>query len=264
MSDLQDYIRLYQLPTGRRIFAQRQVAELAKRGGHKDLENHARAAVEHDEKTRRLEMDWAAQRGAQKSDGEAVRLDNEIDRTLGSLHSFLSALAVSPVDGVGREEAQKVLADAFPRGATTYTVLAFEEQASAVDVLVEKLRGALKDAATSLRLTPFVESLKKRNGELKAVLSKEKKPGLSFDEVRAAEERGQALLLETVARVLGMVPSSSEADVRARGELLGPIWRQNEDVRLSRRRRREAPDVDPATGEVVATEVAPVLDTVDG
>lgn len=257
MANLQDYIRVYQLPTGRRMFAQRGVADLAKKAGNRELEAHARAAVKHDEGTRRLELEWTAERRSPKTDGEAVRLDNELDRTLGSLHSYLTALAGSPVQGMGSVEARRVLVETFPDGATTYTVLAFEEQASAVDVLLEKLKGPLAGAVDAVRAGPMVEALAKLNADFHAVLSREPKQAMGYDIVRTSRERGQAMLFETVARVLGTFPSASEAHMKARAELLEPVRLQNEDVRVARQRRREAPDVDPASGEVVATFVEP-------
>jgi hypothetical protein len=49
---------------------------------------------------------------------------------------------------------------------------------------------------------------------------------------------------------LGQYPSDSEADRKARNDVLGPIFAQNEAIRGYLRQRKAIEDVNPDTGEV--------------
>lgn len=75
---------------------------------------------------------------------------------------------------------------------------------------------------------------------------------ISFGEVKSARAKGQSLLLQAVAMILGLHPSDSAGDVAARGQLLGPILQQNEAIRSYLRSRKAVQDVNPETGEVEA------------
>lgn len=190
----------------------------------------------------------------------AVKLDIEVDRAISGLVDYLRVSAAAPVDTPTKAPARRLLEELFPAGPLGVIHLAHEEEAAAIDELLGHMSGDLAAEVTALSLAPYVERITELNAALKAELLKKPKDSLSFDVLRAAQENGQAMLLQTVARILGAFPGTGE-DEKKRAALLGPIWRQNEDVRQSRRRRRQASDVNPDTGVVLDTLPAPDLGT---
>ena len=82
--------------------------------------------------------------------------------------------------------------------------------------------------------------------------------------MRASHARGQGLLLEVVARVLGRYPTDAAEDQATRGRLLAPVAEQNEAIRAYLRQRRRVRDVDPATGEELAVAPPDGSDPSDG
>lgn len=84
MGSLQQYFALYQFPTGRRLFAMREVAERAARHGLVDIKTLAEQAVEQAQRTAAIEAGWrrsrSTQHGRRKRAGAA---DAELDRRLG-------------------------------------------------------------------------------------------------------------------------------------------------------------------------------------
>ena len=80
---------------------------------------------------------------------------------------------------------------------------------------------------------------------------------LAFNNVRVARIKGQDLLLEAIAIVLGKHHSSSPDDVAARNDLLGPILDQNDAIGAALKGRRSVVDVNPDTGATDPSMPAP-------
>jgi hypothetical protein len=71
---------------------------------------------------------------------------------------------------------------------------------------------------------------------------------VAFGDVRAARIKGQDLLLEAMAMVIGRHHSGSPEDMAARSDLLGPILEQNDAIGVALKGRRSVVDVNPETG----------------
>lgn len=259
MHDLASWIQIYRLPTGRRLFAHRGVLqELAEHKKLGDLKEHVESAIAKDKMTMDLEHKWL-QAKHETVGPHAMKLDNEIDRTVGALVSLLRAYSDAPMDTPAKAPAAKLLGELFPAGLNGIINLAHEEEVAALEVLLGRMK---KDLAAEVKalpvVAPYVEGLASLTAALRAELEKKRKDTISFDVVRAAQDNGHAMLLQTVARILGAFPGGGEEE-KKRAALLRPIWRQNEDVRLSRQRRRRPSDVDPDTGDVVDALPAPDL-----
>ena len=75
--------------------------------------------------------------------------------------------------------------------------------------------------------------------------------------MRVATIKGQDLLLEAIAIVIGKHHSSSAEDVAARSDLLGPILEQNDAIGAALKGRRSVVDVNPVTGATDPSVPAP-------
>jgi hypothetical protein len=256
----------YSFSTGRRLFALLQVQKAAKSLKLGDVTKHVASAIKHDQKTHALEATWASQSAEPAAEGPGTRgLDAQVDRALTAIRDGAQA----QIDGADPKKdkalvtrAEAMLTSLFPKGLAAVTGLPYVEELAAVDAIVRKLRGQHAPLVTELGLGRLVKRLAKLAGEYRAALEKEPEKGLSYAEVRAARAAGQENLLVAVAMIVGKFPSSSAADLEARGALLGPIVEQNEAIRAYLKARRAVEDVDPATGKVdpAAPKDAPAKD----
>jgi hypothetical protein len=259
-ADLGTLLNLYVFSTGRRLFALQQVQKLAKDRGLAKLEAHIAAALKHDRQTLAIEQQWETS-GASAPKGEAARIDNLVDRTLSALRDAAQAQAegAEPGDEIA-EMAESLLTTLFPAGVAAITNLSFIEELAVIDSMIFKLKGPLAPAVKELGLTRLAKRLTTLADEYRGALSAPS-PALKFGEVRAARARGQEMLLEVVAMVLGEHPLSTIKDLNARTELLAPILRQNEEIGQAMRARRALADVDPGTG---ATDSGAAADSPKG
>jgi len=255
MTDLSDLIVLSSSPTGRRLFAHHGVLEAAKkRSEYSALVAHVTKAIAADEATLKLELEWDVVRGTPAVGSVAAVLDTNVDRLLGDIYGVAESMASVTVKSMPREAGRRLMEKAFPRGLAAVTQRTHEEECSVVGTLIAEFNGALAGDIAALGLGPVVTELEAAHKLFAAELNKPIKIPLSFDKVQAARARGQARLLETVARILGLHPSSEdEQEMASREALLAPIMKQEADIRAANKRRKTVMDVHPTTGEVVAT-----------
>ncbi|WP_170229205.1 DUF6261 family protein [Polyangium fumosum] len=251
--------RLYTFSTGRRLFALHQVQKLALTAGHMDLVGHANDAIAHDTDTRALEARWAGRKQSTFSP-EAKQLDIYVDAALGALRDGADAQirACAPGDPIA-EAALKMLDVLFPKGVGAITTLGFVDELAEVDRILNRLEQPdYKALVTELGLTRQVTRLKNLEGQYRAAIEG---PGgtLTYATVKDARAKGQSLLLQVVAMILGKYPSDNEADMKSRGALLSPILVQNEAIRRYLRDRKPIEDVNPETGEI--EQAPPVHET---
>jgi len=257
-ADLGTLLNLYVFSTGRRLVALQQVQKLASDRGLADLEAHVAAAIQHDRQTLALEKQWETS-GASAPKSEAARIDALVDRTLHALRDAAQAQAEGsePGDEIA-EMTETFLKALFPAGVAAITNLSFVEELAVIDSMIIKLKGPLAPTVKELGLTRLAKRLTHLADEYRGALA-DPSPGLKFGDVRAARARGQEMLLEAVAMVLGKHPLSTHQDLASRTSLLGPILKQNEEIGQAVRARRALSDVDPATGapEKSSTPIAP-------
>ena len=245
-------LNLYVLSTGRRLWALAQVEKAALDADLNPLAAHCHQALADDQVTRDLEARWAGDKGASQFAPEARPVDTLVDIALGALRDAIDAEArdADPGDLLAAD-AGKLLQEAFPVGLAAITTLPYFEELSEVQRIIALLKSdAWADKVEHLglqrRLTRLVE-LEKKYAEVIALPART----VTFDEVKAARQKGQNRLLQAVAMILGQYPSESETDVAGRRALLAPILKQNEAIRDYLRARRTVEDVNPETGEVV-------------
>ncbi|MEP7120019.1 MAG: hypothetical protein ABJE95_03875 [Byssovorax sp.] len=260
-TSLSAFIDLYVFPTGRRLFALGQVATRATARDFPELAKHCAGAITHDRTCLSLERRWEGMVAETKGKAApapaaagappvAADVDPLVDRTLTAIRDH----AVSQTAGAAPDDPIHVTVAAFlkaiyPAGVQEVTKLGFIEELAAVDHIVGLLHSKeLAPVAKDLGLGRLV----KRLGELAVVyrisLLAPAAEVLAFGDVRAARIKGQDLLLEAVAIVIGKHHGSSPEDVAARSDLLGPILDQNDAIGVALKGRRSVVDVNPDTG----------------
>lgn len=249
-------LQLYAFSTGRRLFALAEVQKLAVDDGHTALAAHCDAALVHDRGTFQKEVVWSSDKTATQYAPEAKQVDMLMDVALGALRDSLDADArdAAPGDMLG-EKAAKLLQLLFPNGLAAVTQLPFVEQLAAVQHIVQCLQSSewapvVNDLGLGRRVARLID-LEKRYSAAIALTTK----SISFGEVKEARTKGQEMLLQAVAMILGLFPSESAADQAGRVKLLGPILRQNEAIRTYLRSRRNLEDVDPVTGAPITVVI---------
>ena len=251
---LSSLINLHVFPTGRRLWAMHQLQDCAAERGLADLEAHAGRAVEHDHRTRDLDARWAA-RQLQQGQGEdpVQRADILVDRTLLALRDAAEcqAAVARPGDGTA-EKVKSFLDNLFPMGVAAVASMTYTDELAAVEGIVNKLRGPLAPLVTELDIGRHADRLSELVGDYRGALAGPRREPIDFGQVRAARARGQEMLLQAVAMILGLSPLSTPEHLTLRTALLGPILEQNDAIRQYFRARCMVEDVDPETGEVDA------------
>ncbi len=251
---LSSLFTLYVFSTGRRLFAMAQVQAVARDMGLTPLVKHLASAIAQDQKTHQLEIAWAmAQHAPPKDGGRAKRVDVQVDRTLVAIRDAVQA-QIDGADASDKElvtQLEGMLAAFFPTGVVDVITLTFPDELAAVDRIVHKLKNEYATLAKEIGIERLAKHLTKLAADYRAALEETSEGGgPRFDEVRAARAAGQEKLLEAVAMIVGLFPSSTKEHVAARTALLGPILKQNEAIRQYLRARRALEDVDPETGEI--------------
>ncbi|MEM9459374.1 MAG: hypothetical protein AAGF11_34665 [Myxococcota bacterium] len=248
-----DYLDLYVFPTGRRAFAQRQIAQRAGARGLTTIASHAEAAVAHEEQTLQLELQRkSAGTSAARFSPETLKLDNVLDKKITGLDGFLdSQERLYGEDSEPGQAAATIRRAILADGAAAITQLSFEQQSEAVDAMLTRLDQ--EDLADSLALvaglTAHIEQVRDCHAAYRDALSKDVARGPNREQLRTMQTQGQELLAQSVVLVLAHHIASQDLEITR--ELLAPIDRQSEAIRNARRRRRRPTDVDPTTGEDV-------------
>lgn len=245
---------LYVFPTGRRLFALGQMMKRGQALGFEPLVKHCKAAITQDRACLALEGQWAgsAYQARQYGTGAdaAQKVDINVDRTLTAIRDRAeSETAGAPPDDPIHATVATFLRAVFPAGVQAVTALPYVEELSAVDQILQVLRSKTHaPTVKELGLERIVARLESLAAEYRAVLEKPSPATVGWGQVRAARAAGQERLLQAVALVVGRYHGSSEADVAARADLLGPIVAQQAALAASLRVRRPIEDVDPETG----------------
>ena len=250
MGSLQQYFSVYQFPTGRRLFAMRQTAQLAARLGLTEIQRFAEQAVEQAQRTAALEASWRRSRSTQVGRRKrAGSIDAELDRCLGGLAKHLDSMVHTFGDeGIGARAGQ-LLASILPEGPAAITHMSYENELAAAEVVLRDLKEKHAEAVVALGLVPFVERLAALVSQFREALTEESVREISYDQIRQAQAEGQEAMLRVVAKMIADFPGTSPEQTARRQELLAPIQAQNR--RLSERyaSRRGLSDIDPQTGE---------------
>lgn len=257
---LDDYVTMYQLPSGRAVHAGRKVAAAARAGDVASIVTRADAFLAAANATHDLELRYRRAQSTPQYGPGAAALDARIDRALGALDRMVSGYAELADDPETPPQvsaaATKLSAELFPRGVTYITLMSYAEEYEAVRKLVARLGGAgdLSAAVSALSLEPFVASLTKLNAAFGAELDRAPKvDGPSWDQIRASRAMTHARALELVAVVLGTYPDADDASATQRTAILAPLMVQQRALAALYRSRQGGRDINPDTGELAPT-----------
>ena len=238
--DLEDWIDVAALSTGRRLFVLEQMRVAAQdMGGNDDVVARIDEAAAHDEQTRALENRWGGVRSGNFDAVGVGPLDGRLDRAISAVRDG----AELQRQGAAHDEPIHATVDgfvkaAFPRGVFAITSLPHVDQMSETQELLGRLRGPLAGQVTELGLLRQVLRIEEILPQYRAALHGTGELTLAFAPVREARRRGQRYLLELVAMVLGRYNRADEpAHRNARERLLAPLWKQTQAARALRGRR---------------------------
>ena len=255
---LESLLNLYQFPTGRRLFAHKQVRARAEQDGYEKLVKHCDAAITHDNETLNLERRWSGEAASTNGNPEAQRLDILVDRTLGAIRDHaLAQAAGAPDNDPIHASVAKFVTKVFPSGVHAITSLPFVEELEAVDAIVRLLQNDLSAMVDELNLQRHAARLTALAVDYRKALEAPPPSLIDWGRIRAARAEGQGLLLETVALILGKRHGRSDTGTQERLQWLGPILQQNEALGASYKQRRTPSDVNADTGEEVPTTQTP-------
>lgn len=242
-------VNVYNFPTGRRLYALREVARLAMALVANDIAEHAATGVEHDARVAAMEARTEAlSRGRYGRD--ATTVDKRVDDVLVGTEAHLIARErVYGTRSVRGGDAALVRLKLLPQGAGAITKLAFVPEHERIKALIARAREV--DLAPVVARIPelpeMLAELETVNTEYGAVLSSYDRDRPAPDDLLAAQARGQEILAEVTAMIVARYARLPERRAE-REALLEPIMRQQEDIRLARQRRRRPRDIDPDTG----------------
>lgn len=249
--DLEDWIDVGTLSTGRRLFVLELMREAAQdMEGNEDLVARIAEATSHDEQTRTLESLWGGVRSGSIDAAGVGQLDRRVDRLISGVRdgAELERQGAASDDPI-HATVEGFVKTAFPEGVFAITSLPHVDQLSKTQELVDKLQGPLADQVTELGLGRHVRRLEQILPQYRAALHGTGELSIEFAPVRESRRRGQRYLLELVAMVLGRYNRADEPAHRtARERLLGPLWKQVQAARALRGRRAGSvagPDTEP-------------------
>ncbi|HAA55316.1 MAG TPA: hypothetical protein DCE42_11205 [Myxococcales bacterium] len=261
-TSLGSILDLYQFTSGRRLFAYFGVQKQARI--HKltspALDAHITLAIKHDHNTRKLERKWRTQKGS-KTTVDLRPLDYSLDRSVTSIsrHCENFTHAMDPGHPLYILAAE-ITTDFFPEGPGAITQLEYEEEISTVDEMIEALNTPkYQEHVQKLHLTPLLDNTKKRSEALHQALQKNNGPEITFGDVKAARAKGQQLLEQMIAIIIGTY-YNNESHTKPRQQLLEPVMKQQARIADLMKRHRPVNDVNPETGEDETEDTPPQED----
>jgi hypothetical protein len=242
---------LYRFPTGRRLHALREIARRAMELVVAPVVTHAIRAIAHDERVMAMEAAMAAANTSQHGPDAPV-LDRKVDRAVTGLELQLDGhVRVYGEEHPIARDAALVRDELLPDGASAITFLPYATQHERVDALLtmaEDPDGAVGQAVARVPGLPqMFAQLRTHNDAYGVSLRSYDRGRPTREELAEAQAEGQDNLAEVVFVIMAHYAGQPELHAQ-RDSLLEPVVRQNEAIRLARRRRRRPGDVDPETG----------------
>ncbi|RAL24675.1 hypothetical protein DL240_00250 [Lujinxingia litoralis] len=245
---LRSYLKGRLLPTGRRLFALEAIAKAAQNLNDQALVSRCLEAQRLNRKTRRIEMIYRSQRSQRsKARGNSVQLDAEIGTILSAMCSVAEGHSFSS-DAVA-ELATEFVVEVAPDGRAALTRQNFETQLADAEALLDRFDSDLAPHISELGLERHLKQLREVVPRFARELAHEAPRKLSHEEVQAAQAMGR----EAFASVIFLVLGTYADDADTRQLLLSEYHRQDRFAAESYRRHRSVTDVDPHTGDDIAS-----------
>lgn len=231
------FVNLYVFPIGRRLHVHTAVHALARTMGLERIAAHVERAIAHDRETYQQELILDAMPTTQFG-RHAVELNRAMDKVISGFERHLALQA--RVHGAGTpaaDAAHTIRTQILPSGARAITHLPFIHQYRSVDAIIARL--AEPDMQEALARVPGADTMVARMAELNAEYGRALIPeqsGVTREDVRVANARGQDLLAQTVILIFAEFVGN-EGDARFL-QLMQPVVEQNTAIGERYRRRR--------------------------
>lgn len=244
-ASLSTLLNLYVFTPGRRIYVLRQLRELVDALGAEAppaLGPAIDQALAHEDEAAALSSAYHVARRMRMRGVRPMDIDPQIDRKLMLVDRILGHHAAE--QGEDGRYAARLRATLFPAGVLRHIQMTHVDQLAGNDHVLSMLDAPERQPwVDRLGLRALVTSMHELNESFRQALIQRYTPArVRRADVRAAHAQGQELLLEIVARIVGAYPTRADAPMRA--HLLRPVLAQNEAIRLLRKRRRRAVDID--------------------
>jgi hypothetical protein len=238
--DLEVWIDVGALSTGRRLFVLAQMKPVAQTiGGNDDIVARIDQAAAHEEQTRDLEGLWGGVRAGNMDYQVVKSIDRRLDKAITAVRdgAEVQTQGAAPDDPI-HELVDRFLKAAMPEGVFAITSLPYVDQLSATQKLLAMLQVPLAGTVTELGLGRQVSRIAEILPAYEGALHGTGELAVTFAPVRDARQRGQRFLRELVAMILGRYNRDEDpAHREARARLLTPLWNQVQAARALRARR---------------------------
>jgi hypothetical protein len=204
------------------------------------LQAHIARALAHERQVRDLDRTYQATKASRGQYAEELQeLDPMADRQLTAIYTRLEISSeAAHSDPTVPTKAAALLDKVFPLGVRPITAQPYPEQNRLLKDIVAELQGPSAPLVADLALTGMVEPLARISQQYDEAIQRSP-GGVAHGTLVRARGRGHELVLEAVARVIGMnFDSEVPAQVEARGRVLSVLFR--EIAAASERRRTRA------------------------
>ncbi|TNE45137.1 MAG: hypothetical protein EP343_28110 [Deltaproteobacteria bacterium] len=249
-TSLQQFLKIYQFTSGRRLLVYRQTKKVAQKLNFTALEQHIDKAHAFELDTRKMERRWKSQGSTSQQTIDYRPLDNALDRALSGLSKYCESYLHSMDETSDHyQSALVILETAFPNGLQAITQIPYEDELSDVESLLDDLNNVtLATHINRLGLKPMLDNIKSRHQAFYKAFSASQAPTLDYGTVRARRAQSQDMLLQMIAIILGKF-YDSDSHAEPRKELLTPFQLQQGRISDLISRKRPVLDVDPESGE---------------
>lgn len=243
---------MYQLTTLRRLHALREIARRAAALGAVRVQALAERAIAHDNGVQMMEAALQAANTNQYGN-DSVSLDNQLDRAIKGLELYLDAQErmFGEAHPIARDAAL-VRRELLPDGAGAITFLPYASQHERVGTMLEIAARPETEVAAAVQRIPalpvMLAQVRTLNDAYGASLQAYDQGRPTREQITQAQQDGQDMFAEVVAAIVAEFAGQPERHAD-RDSLLEPVLRQNEAVRIARRRRRAPGDLEPVPGD---------------
>ncbi len=195
-----------------------------------------------------LQFQWMSKQRLEPLRRQGVmNADNVVDRAISALYDAADTPRKLSPTNPRHQDAEALLSQLMPLGPGVITSLRFEDEHSAVNVMLRRLDTEFLPIVQRLSLEPYIEELREANQIYARELSSLDNTGITHAQVTDASQIAKDDFFAVILTVWALFLD----DKSLRNQILAPIHEQNERLRLYYQNRKKTPRVDPGSGEIL-------------
>lgn len=195
-----------------------------------------------------LQFQWMSKQRLEPLRRQGVmNADNVVDRAISALYDAADTPRKLSPTNPRHQDAEALLSQLMPLGPGVITSLRFEDEHSAVNVMLRRLDTEFLPIVQRLSLEPYIEELREANQIYARELSSLDNTGITHAQVTDASQIAKDDFFAVILTVWALFLD----DKPLRNQILAPIHEQNERLRLYYQNRKKTPRVDPGSGEIL-------------